>query len=347
MNKKIENFLNEAVTKNVFPGCCCAIINQNMVDYYCIGNKAIDPNIEENQIDTYYDLASLTKVVGTTPLILRMIQSGVIQYNTEVYKIIPKFKNKDITIFHLLTHNSGLPADLKWNLDVSKERMIEDICDASQQAIPGKKVIYSDLGYILLGYIAEVVSGEKLEDIMRKEVFNPLNMMNTMYKPSKDKFKQCAPTELSPHFHCLLRAEVHDRKAHLMNGVAGHAGLFSNIYDITNYAYMILNLGQYNGKMFLKKEYIYNMFTNYSLKNDVPRGIGFLTYTDNSIFSSLNSKKTIAHTGFTGTSILIDLDNQIGIVLLSNRVHPSRENTLIYEWRKEFHDLVMKTYKMK
>ena len=212
MNKKIENFLNEAVTKNVFPGCCCAIINQNMVDYYCIGNKAIDPNIEENQIDTYYDLASLTKVVGTTPLILRMIQSGVIQYNTEVYKIIPKFKNKDITIFHLLTHNSGLPADLKWNLDVSKERMIEDICDASQQAIPGKKVIYSDLGYILLGYIAEVVSGEKLEDIMRKNITEivlfsmyPQYSQTTTFSSFQDVAASLQILKFSPKIHTIDR----------------------------------------------------------------------------------------------------------------------------------------------
>lgn len=347
MNDKIKQFLEDGVNKNIFPGCCCAIVNQEKIDYYCIGNKAVYPNIEENQIDTFYDLASLTKVIGVTPLILRLIQKGFIQYDTAIHTIVPKFKNKDITIFHLLTHSSGLPADLKWNLNVTKEKIIEDICCVSQNIIPGQKTIYSDLGYILLGYIAEVISGQRLDKVMKKEVFEPLNMTHTMYKPSSAIVNQCAPTELSPHFHYLLRGEVHDRKAHLMGGIAGHAGLFTNIDDLVNYAQMILHLGQYNGNMFLNESFIYDMFTNYSLENEIPRGVGFLTYTSNSLFSSLNSEKTIAHTGFTGTSLLIDLENQIAIIMLSNRVHPSRENTSIYDWRSEFHDWVMKIQKVK
>lgn len=342
MNDKIEQFLNDAVNQNVFPGCCCAIINQEKISYYCMGKKALYPTIEENQIDTLYDLASLTKVIGTTPLILRMIQNGLFQYDTTVYTIVSEFQNKDITIFHLLTHSSGLPADMSWDLNVSKEKMIEDICFVSQYAIPGQKVIYSDLGYILLGYIAEIVSGQSLDEVMKKEVFIPLNMDHTVYQPHKTLVNQCAPTEQSLHFHYMLRGEVHDRKAHLMGGVAGHAGLFTDIYDISNYVQMILHQGQHNGKIFLRKNYIYDMFTNYSLEKETPRGIGFLTYAPDSLFSLLNSKRTIGHTGFTGTSLIIDLENQIGIVVLSNRVHPTRENTLIYEWRKKFHDNIMK-----
>ena len=127
-----------------------------------------------------------------------------------------------------------------------------------------------------------------------------------------------------------------------MNGIAGHAGLFSNVYDLEIYAKMILNYGQYKNQTFLEEQYIHDMFTNFSLEHQIPRGIGFLTYTPNSLFSSLNSKKTIAHTGFTGTSLLIDQSNQIAIIVLSNRVHPTRENTKILNWRREFHDFVMK-----
>ena len=104
---------------------------------------------------------------------------------------------------------------------------------------------------------------------------------------------------------------------------------------------MILNYGQYKNQTFLEEQYIHDMFTNFSLEHQIPRGIGFLTYTPDSLFSSLNSIKTIAHTGFTGTSILIDLQNQIAIIVLSNRVHPTRENTKILNWRREFHDFVM------
>ena len=340
MNIKIEKFLKESVIQNVFPGCCVAIINNQITDYYCVGDKSIYPYQEVNYIDTLYDLASLSKVIGTTPTILRLIQKGYLSYNTPVYRIIPEFSNKDITVFHLLTHTSGLPADLSWNLDVTKNQMIQDINKGSSNYIPGRKVIYSDLGYILLGYIIECITKKSLEKAVKEEVLLPLGMCHTEYCPKE--YNQCAPTEISPHFHKLLKGEVHDRKAYLMDGIAGHAGLFSNVYDLEIYARMILNNGQYRNQTFLENQYICDMFTNFSPKNQIPRGVGFLTYTPGSLFSSLNSKNTIAHTGFTGTSLLIDQENQIAIIVLSNRVHPTRENIKILNWRREFHDFVMK-----
>ncbi len=339
MNTKIEHFLEESVNQNVFPGCCVAIIHNQITDYYCVGNKSIYPCQEENRIDTLYDLASLSKVVGTTPAILRLIQKGLLSYDTPVYTIIPEFFNRDITIFHLLTHTSGLPADLSWGLDVTKNQMIQDINKVSSSCIPGQKVVYSDMGYILLGYIIESITKKSLDKVVKEEVLLPLDMYQTEYCPKEHI--QCAPTEISPHFHQLLRGQVHDRKAYMMNGIAGHAGLFSNVYDLEIYAKMILNYGQYKNQTFLEEQYIHDMFTNFSLEHQIPRGIGFLTYTPDSLFSSLNSIKTIAHTGFTGTSILIDLQNQIAIIVLSNRVHPTRENTKILNWRREFHDFVM------
>lgn len=341
MNEKMKQFLDEAIKKNVFPGCCLAIIHHQKVDYYCVGKKSIYPTKEDNQMDTLYDLASLTKVVGTMPLILRMIQKGQLQYNTPIYKIIPEFLNKEITIFHLLTHTSGLPADLSWDLKATKEKIIHDICIQSTAAIPDKKVIYSDLGYIILGYVAEIMNHQKLNELVKKEVLLPLGMNQTMYCPDEKFIKNCAPTEKSIHFHCLLRGQVHDRKAYLMDGIAGHAGLFSNIFDLVQYAQMILNHGQYQNQTFLEKRYIDDLFTNFSPHGEIPRGVGFLTYTSNSLFSSLNSDKTIAHTGFTGTSLLIDMKNQVAIILLSNRVHPTRDNTLILDWRRKLHDYIM------
>lgn len=340
MNVKIEQFLKESVNRNIFPGCCVAIIHDQTTEYYCVGYKATYPYQEANKIDTLYDLASLTKVVGTTPAILRFIQSGGIHYHTPVYTIIPEFKNRDITLFHLLTHTSGLPADFDWEMTENKEVIIQRICEFSNQVVPEKEVIYSDLGYIILGYILEKISNQSLDQVIESQVLKPLEMYDTKYCPTQ--INKCAPTEYSSYVHHILQGEVHDHKAIMMNGIAGHAGLFSHIFDLEHYAQMILDNGKYKNQTFLEEQYIHDMFTNFSLKNQVPRGIGFLTYTPDSLFSSLNSTKTIAHTGFTGTSILIDQENQIAIIVLSNRVHPTRENTEILNWRREFHDFVMK-----
>ena len=232
MNSKIKKFLLDAVNNHVFPGCCAAIIHNQTTEYYCVGNKATHPYQEANKIDTLYDLASLTKVVSTTPAVLRLIQKGFVHYETTVKSIIPQFQNNDITIFHLLTHTSGLPADLNWGIKANKEEMINDICQISHSVVPGKKVIYSDLGYILLGYLIEVLTSDNLRKVVDDEIFLPLNMQHTMYCPPESLKGKCAPTELSLHFNRMLRGEVHDRKAHLLNGIAGHAGIFSNVNDL-------------------------------------------------------------------------------------------------------------------
>lgn len=337
---KIEKFLSDAYKDNVFPGCCCSIINRQNIERYCVGYKTHIKPVEKNQIDTLYDLASLTKVVGTTPMILKLIQEKYISYQTPVYKILPMFTNKNITIFHLLTHTSGLPADFDWEMNEDKKAIIQRICYYSHQVDHGKKVVYSDLGYIILGEIIEILTQQSLQQILSKKIFQPLEMFNTGFCPQE--IDKCAPTEYSSHVHYVLKGEVHDHKAFMMNGVAGHAGVFSNIFDLEHYARMILNYGKYKNRTFLDEQYINDMFTNFSPMHEIPRGIGFLTYAPDSLFSSLNSVKTIAHTGFTGTSMLIDLENQVAIILLSNRVHPSRKNTKILDWRSEFHDFVMK-----
>lgn len=340
MNVEIEQFLNEAINQHIFPGCCVAIIHNQTTEYYCLGNKATHPYQEANEIDTLYDLASLTKVVGMTPAILRFIQNGMLYYDMPISAILPEFKNRDITLFHLLTHTSGLPADFDWKMTENKEIIIQRICEFSNQAVPGKEVIYSDLGFIILGYILELVSNQSLNQIIESEVLKPLQMYETTYCPIR--INKCAPTEYSPYVDYILKGEVHDHKAFMMNGVAGHAGLFSNIFDLEHYVQMILNYGKYQNCTFLEEQYINDMFTNFSPKYQIPRGIGFLTFASDSLFSLLNSTKTIAHTGFTGTSMLIDLENQIAIILLSNRIHPTRDNTKILSWRREFHAFVMK-----
>lgn len=344
MNIEIEKFLQNAVQTDVFPGCCCAIIRPDKTDYYCVGNKAIEPDIEENEMDTLYDLASLTKVVGMLPVILKLIQDGLLTYDTKVSSIIPTFTNSTITILDLLTHRSGLPSDLGWGNEADKKKMIDDICAYAKNVKRNNEVIYSDLGFMMLGVIAETITNTSLDELVQKYVTIPLKMERTRYCPKPSLKKQCAPTEDSLRFQCLLRGEVHDRKAHFMQGISGHAGLFSNIYDLEKYTRMLLGGGIVDGQVYLKQNFIVDMYTSQTPSLNIHRGVGFLTFDEEGIFSCLNSKKTMVHTGFTGTSLLVDIENQIAILLLSNRIHPSRNNTKILNWRKEFHHFVMETY---
>lgn len=299
------------------------------------------PKIEANEIDTLYDLASLTKVVGTLPVILTLIQQGQLTYHTKVSSIVPTFKNDEITILDLLTHRSGLPADLGWEKQTNKEELIADICEYARHAIPCQEVIYSDLGFMMLGYIAEIITQQPLEVLVTEYVLKPLQMENTCFNPKPSLKHKCAPTENSSRFNRIMRGEVHDRKAHYMNGISGHAGLFSNIFDLEKYALMLLNSGKLENKPYLSSDLIKDMYTCQTSELNIMRGIGYLTYAPDSIFSPLNSPKTIGHTGFTGTSIIVDFEHEVAIVVLSNRIHPSRNNTKILKWRAQFHQVVM------
>lgn len=339
MQRNIQNFLNEAVKDGVFPGCVCAIINNEQVQYYVSGNKSIYPSAEPLDKGTLYDLASLTKVVSTTPLILKLIQEKKISYQTPVFQILPQFQNKEVTIQHLLCHTSGFPADLGWKFGIEKNIILEDIYNFARNVKPEEKVIYSDIGFILLGEIIAKITHGRLEVASRKYVFEPLEMDNTTYLP--EQVEKCAPTEICPYTHELLKGVVHDRKARCFGGVAGHAGVFSSIEDLVHYVIMILNDGVYNGHVFLDKCYIDDLFKKNTREGQVPRSIGFLCYDENGFFSKKNSIHTIGHTGFSGTSLVIDRDKKTGIILLSNRIHPYRENNKILEWRKKFHDFIM------
>lgn len=347
MKQELQLFLKDAVEEGVFPGCVCAIVTDKQVDYYCEGFKSIYPIKQEIHLNTLYDIASLSKVVATTPMILKLIQTSKLTYQTKVNEIIPEFKNDKITILDLLTHTSGLKADLGWPLGTSEQEMFNDVCSYARLVVPHGEVIYSDIGYMILGWIIEKITYQSLDQTIKEEIFIPLNMTHSYYRLNESLKKQVAPTEISSYTHQLIQGTVHDRKAQNCNGIAGHAGVFTNIYDLVNYTQMILDDGKFNHQVFLEERYIKDMFQCWTSEGQIPRGIGYLTYDSTGIFSKYHSHYTIGHTGFTGTSLFIDKENRIGIILLSNRIHVSRTNNKIITWRKLFHDKVMETYCVK
>ena len=332
----IQKFLNQAVRDEVFPGCTACVYKNGKLEFYVAGNKENIPEEITNSIETSYDIASLSKVVSTSMIAMQFIAQDKLSYETTVKSILPEFRYEDITIRHIMTHTTGLPADHQWKLGSTKEEIIHDCLTFDLVAPTATKVIYSDVGYILLGLILEKIGGKSLDNLAKEMVFEPLGMTNTSYQANMETV--CA-TEINPFFlGRLMKGEVHDRKANMMGGVAGHAGVFSDIHDMAKYMIMLVD----QKEIILKKEQFKDLMTTITPKGEISRGIAYLTKDLESPFSELNSENAILHTGFTGTSIMVDFDKKVGCVLLSNRIHPTRENKKIIEWRRSFHDLVMK-----
>lgn len=329
----MNNYLNHLIKLGYFPGCNCCIINDDKTKFFSCGNKCIIPNTEKNDINTIYDIASLTKVIVTNTIITKLLQENRINLSDKVIKYLPKFKYSNITIFHLLTHTSGLVSDVNWNNIKNKNDLINDLYNKELCYETGKNIVYSDIGFIFLGFIIEKIYNKSLDTVAKEEVFYPLHMDSTCFNPCN--YSLCASTEVVDNK--LLRGIVHDEKARLMNGVCGSAGVFSNVLDLNKFVNMILNDGIVDGKVFIKKEYIDLWFKILVSNNEVNRSIGFAISNGKHPSSKL-SEETIYHYGFTGTSLVIDRRNKFGFVFLSNRVHPTRDNKLLTENRNKILD---------
>lgn len=318
----LDERLKKDVQDGVFPGMNYGIVcNEDIMG--SVGYKQLVPNKEQLSIDTLYDIASLTKVVVTVPLICKLVDEKRIKFQDSVKKYLNNFKYDDITIYHLLTHTSGLPADLDSKEIVSKKEILNQVYSKEKAYETGKGLIYSDLGYILLGEIIEKVYNKTLDIIAQEQIFNPLKMYNTSYNPIDTE--KCAPTEIVENRR-LIKGFVHDEKACSMNGVAGHAGVFSNVSDLMNFVKMILNDGVYNNKQFLSKEIIDLWFKTivYDKKNEWTRSLCWITGMNDTVVEE--GENVISFNGFTGPSLSIDRDKRLGIVLMTNRVHPKRDN---------------------
>ena len=335
----LDNKINEEVKNKVIPGMTYAIVKDGEVNIGSCGYKSLVPTIEKVSDDTVYDIASLTKVVVTVPLICKLIDTGKIKFDDKVKKYLPNFKYDDITIYHLLTHTSGLPADLGNKEIVSKESIVNQMYSKEKEYETGTKVLYSDLGYMFLGELIEKVYNKPLDVVSKEEIFIPLEMHNTGYNPTNKE--KCAPTEVTKN-RDIVKGFVHDEKAYSMNGVAGHAGVFSTAQDLSNYVSMILNNGQFNGKQILSKDIIDIWFKPlvYDKKCEWNRSFCFIVGNNDLIIEQ--GDNIISFHGFTGPSISIDRNNNLGIVLMTNRIHPTRDNKKMSKERPKISDEIYK-----
>jgi CubicO group peptidase (beta-lactamase class C family) len=273
---------------------------------------------------TIYDLASLTKVVGTTTAVMILFDEGKLRLDDQVVKYLPEFGGgaKDqVTIRMLLEHRSGLPAgrDL-WRLAETPEQARAAVLSTPLFAPPGQYIEYSDLGADVLGFVVEAVSGERLDQFLDERVFTPLGMTDTHFRPDVSLRGRIAPTELTPPRGYPLRGEVHDENAFALGGVAGHAGLFSTASDLAVFAQMLLNGGSYNGTRIVADSTV-KLFTRRAAGT---RALGWDTCGGHGSCGKYLGANAYGHTGFTGTSLWIDPDREMFVVLLTNRVHAAR-----------------------
>jgi uncharacterized protein YbbC (DUF1343 family) len=341
---EIPPLVEAAIAEKKLPGAVVLVGRGDRVLYQkAIGNRSVEPVTEPMTLDTIFDVASLTKVVATTTSVMKLMEDGKIRMNDRVSTFIPgfeRYKKADITIRHLLTHTSGLRPDL--DLADAWTGSDEAIHLASEEvpvSPPGERFVYSDINFFLLGDIIHRVSGKRLDQFTREEIFVPLEMHDTMFTPPESLRARIAPTEKCTPFGwpCegadvhMLRGVVHDPTARRMGGVAGHAGLFSTAADLSIFCRMLLNGGQYNGVRVLSPLTVAKM-TGPVVGSDpfdgaqgrpALRGLGWdidSPYSSNR--GELLPVGSFGHTGFTGTSIWIDPATREFVVFLSNRVHP-------------------------
>lgn len=273
---------------------------------------------------TIYDLASLTKVVGTTTAVMVLYDEGKIRLDDPVSVYVPGFSGgeKDrVTVRMLLEHRSGLPAgrDL-WRIAHSPEEARAAVIDTPLGCEPGRCYEYSDLGADMLGFIVEAASGERLDHFLDERVFQPLGMNDTFFSPADSLKTRVAPTEVAPPRGYPLQGEVHDENAYALGGVAGHAGLFSTAADLAVFAQMMLNGGEYNGTRIVADSTV-ALFTKRAAGT---RALGWDTCGGSGSCGKYLGEDAYGHTGFTGTSLWLDTDRDMFVVLLTNRVHEAR-----------------------
>jgi CubicO group peptidase (beta-lactamase class C family) len=242
-----------------------------------------------------------------------------------------------------MTHTSGLPPFKEyWRTSTGKQDTLQRIFAEPLEYEPGTKVVYSDLGIILMAEIIQRLTGKTLDVLANDYIFHPLGMKNSMYRPDKSLWPEIAPTEIDNQLrHRLIQGEVHDENAFAIGGVSGHAGVFSTSPDLSAFCQMLLNGGVYAHHRVLKRATIAEFTVPQPLAKNT-RTLGWVVPTEGGSSGHYFSSHSYGHTGFTGTTIWIDPDRQLFVVLLTNRVNPTRENHKIAEVRPAVHDAVMK-----
>jgi beta-N-acetylhexosaminidase len=344
--------IERAIADKAFPGATLAVGYRGKIAVRAFGKLSYDAKAPAVNVDTMYDIASLTKVVATTTVVAKLAEGDFavpLDLDARIERYLPEWASgprpewrHEVTVRHLLTHTSGLPPFKEyWRTSKNKQDTLNKIFAEALEYQPGTKEVYSDLGIILLAEIVERLTGKTLDDLANLYIFNPLGMSETMFRPPKKLWPSIAPTEFDANFRKrLVQGEVHDENAFAIGGVSGHAGLFSKAPDLAAFCQMLLNGGVYAHERILRRATVAQFTTPQKLSGGT-RTLGWAVPTEGGSSGHFFSAHSFGHTGYTGTSIWIDPDRQLFVVLLTNRVNPTRENQKIAQVRPALHDAVM------
>jgi len=355
----VDALVEAGVSSRAFPGAVLAVGRDGALAHLrAFGRLSYDPGAADVETDTVYDLASLTKVVVTTTLSMVLVDEGRLDLDARVHAFFPAFSGpakERVTVRQLLTHSAGI----EWWAPLYREMKgkaayLDRIVAMDLAYDPGTKSVYSDLGIILLGDILERLGGAPFEKLARERVLLPLAMEDARYRPPVELLPRIAPTENDPWRGRVVRGEVHDENALALGGVAPHAGLFATAPDLSHLAQMLLDGGSFGGRRIVSRATV-ELFTERAGVPGSSRALGWDTPTDASgqrsstpgqpgysSAGSLFSPRSFGHTGFTGTSMWMDPERGLYVVLLTNRVHPTRENNAIRAVRAQVADAVVR-----
>jgi uncharacterized protein YbbC (DUF1343 family) len=323
--KNIDDAVAASLADNKLPGCVVTIGRRDRVLFQkAYGMRQVDPDRKPMTVDTVFDLASLTKPIATATSIMVLADRGRVGLDEPVLHFLPEFWMRDkrtITVRQLLTHVSGFPAETIYeDYKHGRTDTLRRLANTALLTTPGTRFIYSDIGFLILEDVVARVSGKDIAAFTAENVFRPLGMNETGYLPGPALRSRIAPTEYRDGV--LIAGDVHDPRAHLLGGVAGHAGLFSTAYDLVRYAQMILGEGELGGVRVLSRETVRAMLA----PHDIPGGVRALGWDMQTNFSMNKgetlSRRAVGHGGYTGTALWIDPELDLFVLFLSNRVHP-------------------------
>jgi uncharacterized protein YbbC (DUF1343 family) len=334
---KIDEVVRQAIARGDLPGAVVVIVHRGRVIFRkAYGSRSKQPADAPMTPEVVFDLASLTKPIATATALMLLVEQGKLRLSDRLGQHLPAFRRKEtdgITVAHLLLHTSGFIAD----------NALADYCGGRAEALkrlhalnpvvePGTRFTYSDVGYLLLGELVERVSGQPLNEFTRKHVFTPLGMNETAFRPRGKLKERCAPTE--KRSGRWLLGEVHDPRADLLGGVAGHAGLFASADDLAVYAQMLLNGGEYRGRRVLSPQTVRLLTEPHPVPGGSGKWLRSYGWDVRTRFSSnrgelFPSAEGFGHTGFTGTSLWVHPPSQTAVIFLSNRLHPGGKGNVV------------------
>ncbi len=359
--KEINNAMTGALSENVFPGAVIIVSVKGRVVFFEAYGVANKLSLRKMTKDTVFDLASLTKPIATTLAVIKLVKEKKLELEDKLGSVISLFKNTEkhnISIKNLLLHNSGFPDYRPYYYNLSNIKQNKRLYALRNLLVkepliskPGEKVLYSDLGFMVLRWVVENISGCRLDHFIDERIFKPLGLENLFFidleSESKKKINKIfAATEFCPWRNMLVDGVVHDENAYALGGIEGHAGLFGTASDVNQLLSHLLFV--FHGlckssvfdreliKLFLSRD----KGSNRVLGFDIPSSTG----SSSGRYFSYNS---VGHLGYTGTSFWMDLEQSVIVVLLTNRIHPDRDNLKIRDFRPVLHDTVMANLKDK